>query len=173
MIAGPFGAQPAPPAPVSAGSLSQISATDLSRISEQPSQAEPSILILSLNTLTCNGDPVTISGTPAFFASKGLILGSSTLNPQEPSGYQQSLLTTLGQTFVPDPISFSIASRTLLPNGPAVTISDIPVSMNPTALVVGSSTISFLPTYQSTFADKRHNRCCYLNGGVQVRSMRE
>ena len=77
---------------------------------------------------------------------------------------QQSPVTTLGRTIIPNPTGFSIASTTLLPYGPALTVSGTLVSLNPSALVIGSSTIPFLsaphptpsPTTTSVFSAAGH-----------------
>ena len=148
MIAIPFGAQPAAPVQTSAVPPLATSITTPPAFLTQLNQAAPSILILGSNNITRNAPPITVSGTSIFFGSNGLVLGSTTLDLPNVCGNQQSPLTTLGQTLIPDSTGFSIASTTLRPYGPAVTISGTPVSLNPSALIIGSSTIPFLSAPQ-------------------------
>ncbi|KAI9674894.1 MAG: hypothetical protein M1829_003634 [Trizodia sp. TS-e1964] len=107
-------------------------------------------------TLMPNAPAITISGTPVSLNSATqLVIGSSTqpiftiISNPIPIKEPGSPLTTavLGQTLsVDDSGKVQIAGSTLVPNAPAITISNTPVSLNSaTQLVVGSSTM-LLPT---------------------------
>ncbi|MCJ1230204.1 hypothetical protein MMC12_006876 [Toensbergia leucococca] len=91
-------------------------------------------------TLTPGSPALTISGTIISVGSAGLILGSSTLPlPSLPS----QIITTLGQQFTLLPNNLiAVAGTTLSPGSPPLTISGTIISLNPSGLILGSSTLS-------------------------------
>ena len=106
-------------------------------------------------TLTPGGPAVTISGTRLSLAPGGtqVVVGSSTIGiiPTFTPPSLPLLPLTLGsQTYTADSnYHYTIASQTLTPGGPAVTISGTRVSLAPggTEAVVGGSTIELTPTF--------------------------
>ena len=115
--------------------------------------AEPKGFALMGSTLLPGGAAITISGTPVSLVSSGaLIIGSSSINL---AGQQSALnvFTAGGLIFTAESSAVVVDGTTLLPGGPAVTISGTPISLKAGkysgVLVIGTSRIS-LPTYSSS-----------------------
>ncbi|MCJ1263802.1 hypothetical protein MMC22_003672 [Lobaria immixta] len=115
--------------------------------------AEPNGFALMGSTLLPGGAAITVSGTPISLASSGaLIIGSSSINL---AGQQSALnvFTAGGLIFTAESSAVVVDGTTLLPGGPAVTISGTPISLkagkDSGVLVIGTSSIS-LPPYSST-----------------------
>ena len=111
-----------------------------------------SAFVISSETLFPGGPAITVSGTPISLnpAASVAVIGTSTisLNPAIPA------LLTLPSDVVATQISSSayvIGTQTLLPGGPAITLSGVPVSLASaaTAIIIGSSGIPLNPTVAS------------------------
>ena len=93
-------------------------------------------------TLTPGAPPITISNTPISYGPSLLAVGSTTTalavnDPKSPT------TNIAGQVFTIKPNAVEIAGATLTPEAPAVTVSGTPVSLGPSALVIGTNTIPF------------------------------
>ncbi|KAI4239606.1 MAG: hypothetical protein LQ349_000251 [Xanthoria aureola] len=96
---------------------------------------------------------ITVSGTPVSLPleATAVVIGDSTMPIQEPAS-TPAILTINGQSFEQLPGSkLLIKSQTLIPGGPAITISGTPFSLplDATAVVIGGSTIP-IPNPTST-----------------------
>ena len=128
----------------------------------------PTAITIANNTLFAGGPALTFSGTPISLDPSGLIIGSTQtfqFASPSPSSYPSSLLqrparitfTADEQTFTAAvaaasgfPIPIAVGGTTLLPGGPALTLSDgDPISLDllgssggsDEVIVIGSSTI--------------------------------
>ena len=90
--------------------------------------------------------PVTIHGT-VFSLNPSVPTTSSTI--ELPHALSSAAITLSGQVFTPKPTGFVVAGKTVLPNDPALSISGIRISLNPSFLIIGTSTIPFLDTILS------------------------
>ena len=140
--------------PVHSDPSSTPFATKVFTVAGQTFTANPSGFSIAGTTVLAGGSAVTISNTPVSLDSWGiLVVGSSTIllpTRSDPTStpFATKALTVAGQTFTPNPSAFSIAGTTLSADGPAVTVSGTVVSLGPSgALVIGSSTVTLLPTY--------------------------
>ncbi|KAI4212297.1 MAG: hypothetical protein LQ351_005010 [Letrouitia transgressa] len=120
-----------------------------------PSQARQSPLTVAGQVFTPNptgfpiadtalsrgGPGITLSGTPISLGSSGLVVGEATLPIATSSQASQSPLTIAGQVFTPNPTAFPIADTALSRGGPGVTLSGTPISLGPSGLVVGKTTL--------------------------------
>ena len=108
--------------------------------------------IIDGQTLIPGGPALTVSGTRLSLAPSGteVIIGTSTipLNPTAPSSHPPPL--TIGsQTITPNAAGvYLIAGQTLIPGGPAITVSGTRLSLaaSATQVVIGTSTIPLNPT---------------------------
>lgn len=100
--------------------------------------ANPAALSIAGTTLFQGGPAITISGTPMSLGTGVIAMGSSTMQLSlEPSKLPSpSIYTVGGQTFTADPTGFPIAGTTLSPGGPAVTVFNTVVSLDPSGRVV-------------------------------------
>lgn len=90
-------------------------------------------------TLSPNGAPITISGTPISLDSSDIVIGTRTIDfPAVPS-----ILTVDGQKFTANPSGFSIDDTEIHRGGSPITISGTPISIGSSAVVIGSSTVLF------------------------------
>ncbi|TKA68397.1 hypothetical protein B0A49_10641, partial [Cryomyces minteri] len=132
---------------------------------DQPNLAPAPVVVIGLSTITVGlssplvvgsqtvypGAPaITISGTPVSLGSSAVVVGgSSAAIPQVP--YQPTptipgpapVLTYDGSAFTANPApQYVVGGQTLVPGGPAITVSGTPVSLpaQPTAIVVGGIT---------------------------------
>lgn len=112
----------------------------------------PSAFSIAGTTVVAGGSAITISNTPISLGSSGnLVVGASTIllpTQSDPSftPFATKALTAAGQTFTPNPSSFSIAGTTISAGGPALTISGTVISLGPSgALAIGSSTTNIRP----------------------------
>lgn len=114
---------------------------------------DPSGMVIGGSSLVPGGSAITVSNTPISLGSSGiLVIGSSTVlvvptesdPPSTP--FATVALTAAGQTFTPDPSSFSIAGTTISAGGPALTIDGTVISLGPSGtLAIGSSTTNLPP----------------------------
>lgn len=119
---------------------------------------DPFGMVIGGSSLVPDGSAITVSNTPISLGSSGiLVVGSSTIPLLTPLGapstpFATKALTVAGQTFTPNPSSFSIAGTTILAGGPALTISGTVISLGPSgALAIGSSTTNLLPPLGKTY----------------------
>ncbi|KAL8718231.1 MAG: hypothetical protein Q9225_004603 [Loekoesia sp. 1 TL-2023] len=91
--------------------------------------------------LTSGGPPITISGTPVSLNPTAVVVGSNTISLPS-SLNSQAIATAGGQVISQNAVgAVMVAGKTLIPGGPALTISGTRYSLASTALVAGTSTI--------------------------------
>jgi len=131
--------------PLRAPSLNQI--PSVFTAAGQAFTANPTGFNLAGTAVLLDGPAVTISGTPVSLGSSNLVIGGSTFAIKTPfPGRVPSVFTVADQMFTANPTGFAIASVTVSPGGPAVTISGTPISLGPSGLVVGTSTVALITT---------------------------
>ncbi|MCJ1384349.1 hypothetical protein MMC17_007465 [Xylographa soralifera] len=111
--------------------------------------------IYSSHTLVPDSSTITVSETSIFPASAAMIsaVSTSTLELSAQTATPPAI-TVEGSTLTANTASnYIYGSQTLLPGGPAITVSGTPISLNPagTALIIGTSTISLGPSASSPF----------------------
>lgn len=112
-------------------------------------------LVIGSKTLTPGGPAITITNTPISYGASAsqLVVGSSTIDLAPHSTPKAEI--QIGDHAVPystDSASKLIfGSKTLTPGAPAITISGVPISLEPSAsqIVVGSSTLTLHPVATS------------------------
>lgn len=112
-------------------------------VAGQTFTAAPTAFAVAGQSLSPGGSAITLSGTVLSLGPSGLQVGSSTIPLSSP---QPSVFTIAGQTFTASPSGFAIGSQTLLPGGPALTLSGNIISLGPSGLQIGTSTIPLTPT---------------------------
>lgn len=103
--------------------------------------------VVAGTTLSVDGPAATISGKLVSLAHEGLVVDSSTLSFAAPASEATAIATVSGQTISRNPANGAIvvAGSTVSLEAPTVSIAGTRVSVNPSALVIGSNTISLLP----------------------------
>ena len=110
----------------------------------------PSSIIVDGKTLSVNGPPTTVSGTILSLASSGFVVGTRTYAVPTLAPGRMSEVNRI-VTFEGQPVTqlgngaVAFHGLTLVPDGPAVTVSNTVISLAPSGLVIGSQTFS-LPT---------------------------
>ena len=110
----------------------------------------PGSILVNGNTLSVDGPPTTVSGTRLSLASFGFVVGTQTFAFPTPAPDRMSGVNRI-VTFEGQPVTqlgngaVAFHGLTLVPNGPAVTISNTVISLAPSDLVIGSQTFP-LPT---------------------------
>jgi len=101
-------------------------------------------LMLAGHTLAEGGSAVTVDGTVISLGPSGLQIGSSTipLNAEQTAEAPLSTFEIDGTSFTAAPTGFPLAGQTVADGGPAVTIDGTIVSLGPSGLRIGSSTIA-------------------------------
>ena len=90
--------------------------------------ANPTGFLIGSTSVSPGGAVVTVSGTQVSLDESGkLTVGSSTIDLV--SAKSDSPITVAGQTLSPTHSGFVVAGSTVLPDGPAVTISGTPISL--------------------------------------------
>ncbi|MCJ1482272.1 hypothetical protein MMC06_002435 [Schaereria dolodes] len=135
--------QSSPPGlPVMVPSRSEIPAP----FSVLPSTSRPDSSEVNVPSLSPGGPPVTISGTVISLApsNSALIVGTTTFTP---NGITPAPKPIVSEVTLNAQSNLVIGSQTIIPGGPAATISGTIVSLAPaaTALILGSSTINLTP----------------------------
>ena len=107
---------------------------------------------LAGSTLLPGGAAITLSGTPVSLAPSGvLIIGSSSID-LPPKSLASNVFTAGGLTFTAESPAVVVEGTTLVPGGPAATVSGTLISLkagkDSGVLIVGTSTIS-LPAHTS------------------------
>ncbi|CAD6594441.1 MAG: hypothetical protein ASARMPRED_009442 [Alectoria sarmentosa] len=134
--------------------LSSTSAPEFTAGAETVTANSASQYVFGGQTLTPGGPAITVSGTRISLAPGGteVFVGSSTIElvPTFTPRPSPPPLTLGSQIYTADSKSeYTLAGQTLIPGGPALTISGTRLSLAPSAtqVVVGSSTIRFRPTF--------------------------
>ena len=109
--------------------------TSLGNVGGQVVSGDASSAVVDGQTITPGGPPVMISGTPVSLGSSAIVIGTNTvaLPTTGPGGL--SGLTQAG------PSAFSIDGQTVTNGGAPITVSGTRISLGPSGLVVGSSTV--------------------------------
>lgn len=110
-------------------------------INGQKAQLLPNGVSIAGSTLTPGAPAITISGTPISIGSSGLVIGTGTPIPLTNAFPSQIITTLANQAMTILPNAVEIAGTTLTPGAPALTISNIPISLGSSALIIGSATI--------------------------------
>ena len=101
--------------------------------------------------LTPGAGPITVDGTQISLGNSVLVVGSSTIPialPPVPLIAGQATKMN-GQLIQPLNNGLSIASQTLTPGAPPITISGTPISLGPSSLLIGSSSYAIALPRQS------------------------
>ena len=126
-------------------------------IDNQPVTANgASEYIIGSQTLVPGGSAIIISGTPVSLApsESAIVIGGSTKFISSPSVTAAPVLTINNQPVTANSASeYIIQGQTLIPGGPAITVSGTPISLAPSAsdVVVGSSTEALGPIIMDGF----------------------
>ncbi|MCJ1291670.1 Muc22p [Xylographa carneopallida] len=105
----------------------------------------PSTILWGTQTLTLSHPPTTISGVAVALLPAGLVIDGSTTLPLASLLPQLPHTPTLNPTISPAP-ALQVAGITLVPGGPALTVSGTRLSLGVSSnLVIGSSTILLPP----------------------------
>ena len=136
--------------------------------------ANPSGVIIAGQSLRPGGSAITIDNTPVSLGLAGLIISTSTtipLPPQSPA----AIFAINGQTLTLHPQQpLTLASKTLSPGSPALTLSNNRIiSLASLGVVIGGSTISFSFTPTSSSHNPTGQTEVYipitlLNGRVET-----
>lgn len=130
-------------------SLTNPPAIPVLAVAGQTFTPNPSAFSIASATISAGGPAVTISGTVVSLGQHGALkISSSTIDlPTTPSNILPSkVYTVAGQVFTPNPSAFSIAGTTISAGGPAATVGETVIRLEPSGtLVIGSSTIPLLP----------------------------
>ena len=104
--------------------------------------ANPTGFAIGSVTMTHGGPGEVVAGTTLSLEQNGmLVLGTKTLSLYPMTS--QSIFTVGTETFTANPTGFPIASASLIPGGPAITIADTVVSLEQNGLlVIGSNTMT-------------------------------
>ena len=94
-------------------------------------------------TLSAGAPPITISGTPIALDSGTLFVGSSSVRiAQPPLSLIPGQVTNLNGVVIKQlPTGVSVSGSTLTPGAPPIIVFGSPVSLGPSALIIGSSSI--------------------------------
>lgn len=122
-------------------------------IGNQIFTSNPSAFAIAGTTISAGGPGVTVAGTFVSLQASGagLVMGSSTLAlPTQAT--TPNAITIGSEVIAPNPTGFSIVGTTLSAGGSGITIQGTLVSLEASGsgLVVGSSTVAFQRTSQST-----------------------
>ena len=112
--------------------------------------ADRDAMVVAGSTLTRGAPPITISGTPIYFGSSALVVGTSTvlLTPNVPT---QMITTIAGQGITAASNIVAIAGNTLSPGAPGATIDGTILSLDAAGhFVLGSKTIPFASNVPET-----------------------
>lgn len=94
-------------------------------------------------TISAGAPPITVSGTPIALGSGSLVVGSFSVQiTLPPLSLATGQVTTLnGEVFQQLPTGISVAGSILTPGAPGIMVSGSPVSLGPSALIIGSVSI--------------------------------
>jgi hypothetical protein len=119
-------------------------------------------------TVAPGGPAITVSGTPISVApgATAVVVGSNTV-PIIGNGGMPRVLTVGGQTITANPAGqLTIGGQTLVPGGPAITVSGTRLSLAPgaTDIVVGTSTVAITGGYTGPMANGAAGMDCAWRG---------
>lgn len=94
-------------------------------------------------TISAGAPPITVSGTPIALGSGSLVVGSVSVQISLPplSLATGQVMTLNGEVFQQLSTGISVAGSILTPGAPGIMVSGSPVSLGPSALVIGSVSI--------------------------------
>lgn len=117
-------------------------------------KSQPQGIFIAGTTLTRGAPPIIVSGTPIDFESAGLVIGTSTV-PLAPEVPTRIITTIAGQAVDAAPNGATVASKTLRPEAPGLTLAGTLISLNSAShLVIGSNTIALESASQSPMFTK-------------------
>ena len=107
-------------------------------------------LLVAGTTLSVNGPAATVSGQVLSLADGGLIVGTQTHSFLAPAA--TAVIAVGDQTFsrVGPNGAFVVAGSTISPGAHAIEISGVVISLNPSAIIYGSSIVSIPPFTPTT-----------------------
>lgn len=144
-----------------------ISASSVITVGSQPFTIVPIAGGFAVNGhVVSSGQSINDRGTAVVYGPSGLAIGTSTVPP---SMLPSATLNAAGQAITPGPGGYAIDGTTVLPNQ-AVTVSGTVISLNPSQIIIGSSTIP-LPaseTMSSTLTVNGQVLTALPNGGGYV-----
>lgn len=110
--------------------------------------ASPSGFNLGKSIIVPGRPAVTISGTPISLDPSGvMVIGDSTVSLQQAQTPVPKVFTVADVIFAANPTGFNIGNSRIGPSIPAITISDTPIFLGPSGiLVIGSLTTSLSAT---------------------------
>ena len=137
---------PAPSSDSANGDLNVPSAPFSTTFQGHSIEASPSAGVVAVDgqSITRGADPTVVSGTPIVLQSNGeLIIGGSTVQNILPTASAPSLPTySVGNRVLTlSSGQLIVAGTTLQPSGPGITIDGTPVSIGPSVLQIGTSSI--------------------------------
>lgn len=94
-------------------------------------------------TISAGAPPITVSGTPIALGSGSLVVGSVSVQISLPplSLATGQVMTLNGEVFQQLSTGISVAGSILTPGAPGIMVSGSPVSLGPSALIIGSVSI--------------------------------
>ena len=96
--------------------------------------------------LSVGAPPITVSGTPIAYGPSTLAVGTSRVPLPSNSDITYPKTTIMaGQAVTIGQNTVEIAGTILIPEGPVITVSNTPVSLDSSTLVIGTSPIPLLP----------------------------
>lgn len=112
-------------------------------INGQRAQVFGDAISIAGTTLSAGAPPITVSGTRIALGSGSLVVGSVSVQiTLPPLSLATGQVTTLnGEVFRQLPTGISVAGSILTPGAPGIMVSGSPVSLGPSALVIGSVSI--------------------------------
>ena len=94
-------------------------------------------------TLSPGAPPITVSGTPIMLGPSTLVVGSISVQIRlPPLSLIAGQITTLNGVMIQQlPTGISVAGTTLTPGAPPIKVSGTPISLGPSTVMIGSSSI--------------------------------
>ena len=106
----------------------------------QTIELNPTAITIDGTTMTPGGPGTTVHGIPLSLAASGLIVGSITIPQMQPVSIVSS--ASIVSTDVTAISISTMATTTLSPNGAEITVDGVPISLEPSELVIGSETVA-------------------------------
>ena len=138
------------------GTSSILFATDdpirlLTTIAGQTITANPNAMQIGSSKLTPGSPGLILSGTLVSLDSAGqLVVGSETI-PLERAGGGEIVTTVAGQYLTANPTAVRVASSTLTPGGPGMTLSGTMISLDSSGrLFIGATTLALQPSIENS-----------------------
>ncbi len=138
------------------GTSSILLATDdpiqlVTTIAGQTITADPNAVQIGSSKLTPGSPGLILSGTLVSLDSAGqLVVGSETI-PLERAGGGEIVTTVAGQYLTANPTAVRVASSTLTPGGPGMTLSGTMISLDSSGrLFIGATTLALQPSIENS-----------------------